>query len=77
MLQTGTDTLTDPSEGRTTTNQERISFYGDQRGFQQDPVSNKGAGVLDIPGDLEARTRKAALYLAQRDSVREVRQARQ
>ena len=29
-------------------------IIGDQRGGRQDATANKGAGVLDLPGDLEA-----------------------
>ena len=45
--------LYNSSKGSTTPDQGRSSLHRYQRGYHQDSVANKGAGVLDIPGDLE------------------------
>ena len=46
--------LADPAKGRATPDQRGSIISGDQRGGYQYAAANEGAGVLDIPGDLEA-----------------------
>ena len=49
--------MADPDEGRENPDQRGSIFHKAQRGGQQDASYNKGAGVLDLPGDLAASGR--------------------
>ena len=46
--------LVNIDQSRETPDQRGSSLHVTQRGVQQDAAANKGAGVLCIPGDLEA-----------------------
>ena len=50
----GADTLANSTKGGATPDQGESRLFGAQRGGHQDATSNKGAGILDIPGDLVA-----------------------
>ena len=51
--------LYNSSKGSTTPDQGRSSLHRYQRGYHQDSVANKGAGVLDLPGDMETCGQKS------------------
>ena len=54
-LQTGANTLSDTTKGSATPGQRGSSLLRAQRGCNQDAGANKGAGVLDLPGELASR----------------------
>ena len=46
--------MADSTKGSATPDREGSILLGSQRGSHQDSADNKGAGVLDLPGDLAA-----------------------
>ena len=46
--------LADSTKGSATPDQGGSSLLGDQSGGHQDAVADEGAGILDLPGDLES-----------------------
>ena len=53
-LHTGEETLADSTKGIATPDQGGGILLGGQRVVHQDAADKKGAGVLDLPGDLAA-----------------------